>query len=32
MQDVLRAYSLFDDFRPDLINTILDKLTPENMR
>ncbi|GFS16143.1 insulin-degrading enzyme-like [Elysia marginata] len=32
MEDVLRAYSLFEDFRPDLINLILDKLTPENMR
>ncbi|RUS68868.1 hypothetical protein EGW08_023369 [Elysia chlorotica] len=32
MEDVLRVYSLFDDFRPDLINTIIDKLTPENMR
>ncbi|GFO42674.1 insulin-degrading enzyme [Plakobranchus ocellatus] len=32
MEDVLSAYSLFDDFRPDLINTILDKLVPSNMR
>ncbi|CAL1547485.1 unnamed protein product [Lymnaea stagnalis] len=31
-QDVLSAYSLFDDFRPDLINLILKKLVPENMR
>ncbi|GFO42675.1 insulin-degrading enzyme [Plakobranchus ocellatus] len=32
MENVLSAYSLFDDFRPDLINTILDKLIPSNMR
>ncbi|KAH9525028.1 hypothetical protein Btru_000137 [Bulinus truncatus] len=30
--DVLSAYSLFDDFNPDLINLILDKLVPDNMR
>ncbi|KAK0053563.1 insulin-degrading enzyme-like isoform X1 [Biomphalaria pfeifferi] len=32
MKDVLSAYSLFDEFKPQLINLILDQLVPENMR
>ncbi|XP_059153920.1 insulin-degrading enzyme-like isoform X2 [Physella acuta] len=32
MKDVLSAYALFDDFRPDLIQQLLDKLVPSNMR
>lgn len=32
MPDVLCAPYLFNEFRPDLINMILDKLTPDNMR
>ncbi|BFZ09211.1 hypothetical protein BsWGS_12249 [Bradybaena similaris] len=30
--DTLSVYSLFDEFRPNLINLILDKLVPTNMR
>ena len=32
IQDVLSGHSLFDTFCPDLINSILVKLVPENMR
>uniref|UniRef100_A0A0B7AYG5 Insulin-degrading enzyme n=2 Tax=Arion vulgaris TaxID=1028688 RepID=A0A0B7AYG5_9EUPU len=32
ISDILSVYMLFDEFRPDLINLILDRLLPCNMR